>query len=336
MAAYKQPIIIVVLQPVQQKYSQMGKPLISICIPAYKRADYLHRLLESISIQTYRDYEIIISDDSPDDSVAGILPAFSSLPIKYVKNNPAAGTPGNWNISMQHATGEWIKLMHDDDWFSQETSLQQFADTAAHASCDFIFSACKNIHASGKEVNEFISGWKKEMLEDDTLNLFFLNVIGHPSTVIHRRDESILYDTQYRWVVDIDFYIRYMQQHPGYIYIPEMLVNIGTDDTQVSFSAYKNPKVEVPEYLSMLAKYPPDLLLKHEYVFHCVWNLVKRFRIKNTGMISGFGYNGQLPDKIREIIDYQKPIPRIIIKQTNWSKMLMKRCFKKLSQGLNK
>ncbi|CAN5863669.1 hypothetical protein BH11BAC4_BH11BAC4_13160 [soil metagenome] len=314
----------------------MQTPFISICIPAYKRVAYLKRLLDSITIQNYKHYEIIVSDDSPDDSITQLVTSFAALPITYIKNHPSAGTPGNWNVAIEHATGDWIKLMHDDDWFASPDSLQQFATAINSSSADFIFSACNNIDASGKEVNEFLEGWRKDMLEENSLNLFFLNVIGHPSTVLHRRDNAIIYDTQYKWVVDIDFYIRYLQAHPGFLYIPEMLVNIGIDDSQVSFALYKNPRVELPEYLSMLAKYPPDLLLKHEYVFHLVWNMLKRYRIKNTDMIRNYGYHRRLPEKLQEIIDFQKPIPRIIIKQTGWSRSLMKRCYKKLSQGLNK
>lgn len=309
----------------------MRSPFISICIPAYKRAANLQRLLQSIREQTFDNYEIIISDDSPDETVKIVVDSFSdSLPIQYLKNNPAAGTPANWNVAIQKANGEWIKLMHDDDWFASPVALQKFADAAARTTCSFIFSACNNIYSTGKEVNEFLKGWRKDMLEDSSLNLFYLNVIGHPSTVMHRKDDSILYDTNFKWVVDIDFYIRYLQQHKGFLYIDEMLVDIGTDDTQVSHTLYKNPSVEVPEYLAMLSKFPSDLLMQHEYVFHCVWNLVKRFRIKNIKQIEGFGYTGQLPAHIQNIIDYQRPVPRIIIKQTNWSRILMKRCYKKL------
>ncbi len=310
----------------------MDKPFISICIPAYKRLTYLQRLLESITVQTYSNYEIVITDDSPDESVQALAKTFSaSLPLRYFKNDPAAGTPANWNIAIQKAKGDWIKLMHDDDWFSSPEALGKFAAAAATGKYDFIFSACNNIYSSsGSEVNEFLTGWKKDMLQESSLNLFYANVIGHPSTVMHRRDERILYDTRFKWVVDIDFYIGYLREHKDYLYIREMLINIGTDDTQVSHMLYKNPAVEVPEYLTMLSKFPPGLLMQHEYVFHCVWNLVKRFRIKNLGMIEAYGYTGQLPDHIAEIINYQKPIPRVIIKQTNWSRILMKRCYKKI------
>ena len=46
---------------------------ISICIPAYKHVDYLQRLLDSILIQTYKNFEIIITDDRPDNSVEILL-----------------------------------------------------------------------------------------------------------------------------------------------------------------------------------------------------------------------------------------------------------------------
>ena len=311
---------------------------VSICIPAFQRVAYLRRLLGSVAIQSYQNFEIIITDDSPDGSVQQLVEEFAgSLPISYSKNDAPAGTPGNWNMAIQKAKGDWIKLMHDDDWFASGSALQKFVDAAVNTKSGFIFSACNNIYSSGKEVNEYLKGWRKDMLEENTLNLFFLNVIGHPSTVMHRKDTSILYDTSYKWVVDIDFYIRYLQKHNGYVYIPEMLINIGTDDTQVSHTLYKNPNVEIPEYFSMLSKFPSDLLLKHEYVFHCVWNLVRRFRISDIKMIEYYGYKGSLPDRVQAIIDYQKPIPRIIIKQSNWSKILMKKCYSKIqAQGLYK
>ena len=42
---------------------------VSICIPAYGNPVGICRLLESVRIQKYRDFEVIVTDDSPDDSV---------------------------------------------------------------------------------------------------------------------------------------------------------------------------------------------------------------------------------------------------------------------------
>ena len=72
----------------------MGNVNISICIPAYKRTHFLKRLLQSIELQTYKDFEVIISDDSDDDSVSQLLTAFEGkFPIQYFKNEKSLGTP---------------------------------------------------------------------------------------------------------------------------------------------------------------------------------------------------------------------------------------------------
>ena len=64
------------------------QPEISICIPAYKQVAMVERLLNSIICQTFKDYEIIITDDSPDDSVKLLSEKYTSkCRLKYVKND---------------------------------------------------------------------------------------------------------------------------------------------------------------------------------------------------------------------------------------------------------
>jgi glycosyltransferase involved in cell wall biosynthesis len=117
-------------------------PFISICIPAYKRPDFLKRLLDSIAVQTFRDFEVIMTDDSPDGSVAQLVKEYeSSFHVHYHKNPTPLGSPGNWNAALSLAKGQWIKMMHDDDWFADAGSLAEFADTAKHnKNKSFIFS----------------------------------------------------------------------------------------------------------------------------------------------------------------------------------------------------
>ena len=91
-------------------------PFISICIPAYKRADYLDRLLKSIAVQSFKNFEVIITDDSPDESLLLLTQLYKKqLPIYYKRNLEALGTPENWNEGIRLARGQWIKIMHDDD-----------------------------------------------------------------------------------------------------------------------------------------------------------------------------------------------------------------------------
>src|SRR5687768_2623117 len=124
-----------------------GKPYISICIPAYKNCNYLERLLNSIDSQSFRDFEVVITDDSPDDELAQLVQDYQSLfPLQYFKNEQSAGSPANWNRAIAMATGEWIKIMHDDDWFVNATCLEQFAMATMQTKSSFIFSGFVNVN----------------------------------------------------------------------------------------------------------------------------------------------------------------------------------------------
>jgi glycosyltransferase involved in cell wall biosynthesis len=311
----------------------MDTPFISICIPTYKRTDLLKKLLDSIKIQSFKNFEILINDNSPDDAVKQLAEQYSIwLPIAYQKNEPAVSAVENCINVMRRANAPWIKIIHDDDWFNTADALQQFADAALQSDKDFIFCASNQVYLETNKIEpELLTDERKKMLEDSVLSLFYLNVIGHPSVVMHKKDTSIEYDTQFNWVLDIDYYLRYINAHGGYHYINETLVNIGKVSSQESYKYYKNLMVEIPEYFTLLAKYNSNLLLSNQYVFHLIWNMLKRFKIKNIEDIRATGYTGKLPDKIEAIINYQKKIPRIILKQTPWSKVLMNNCFKKIT-----
>ena len=313
----------------------MNKPFISICIPTYKRTDLLKKLLDSISIQTFKDFEILINDNSDDDGVENLVHKYvNTFSISYQRNRPSVSAGINCINVMQRATADWIKVMHDDDWFASPDALADFAKAAKESGKDFIFCASTQVWLDQEKATEdVLTPEKKQMLDNSAFCLFYLNVIGHPSVVMHRRDPSIQYDANFNWVLDIDYYMRYFNVHPGYHYLPQKLVNIGKGESQESNKYYKNIKVELPEYFYLLSKYEPDLCLKNEYVFHLIWNMLKRYRIKHTSQIYESGYKGPMPSRIDEIIAFQKYIPRLVIKQTPWSKKLMRLCFKKITKG---
>jgi glycosyltransferase involved in cell wall biosynthesis len=312
----------------------MAAPFISVCIPSYKRVKYLERLLASIRHQSYGHFEVVLSDDSPDDSVKDLLEKYTDLPISYFHNVPAAGTPGNWNLAIEKAKGDWIKIMHDDDWFSTPVSLERFANAASESKSLFLFSASRYIQEDGSEHVRNLTSEEIKALHTDPLYLIYDNLIGHPSAVLHKKDPSIQYNPSYKWVVDMDFYIHYLDQHPGWEYIAEPLVNIGEGSTQVSADCYKNPDVEIPEYLQLLNSMDSSRVEHNRFVFYTLWNLVKKFRLKDSSHVEKH-YQGPVPKALSYIIHIQNKIPRLILKQTPWSKYFMRKAFQAYP-GLNK
>jgi glycosyltransferase involved in cell wall biosynthesis len=293
---------------------------------------HVQRLLHSIAKQSYKNYEVIISDDSKSSAVKELVARFAEkFTIHYSQNIPSAGSPQNWNVSIGKARGNWIKLMHDDDWFATSDALEQFARAASTSSFNFLFSACNNIYThTGKERQEHLIGRRKQILDESVMNLFYQNVIGHPSTTMYRKDDSILYDTRFKWVVDIDFYMKYMMKHKGYYYLPSVLVNIGTDNTQITNECDNNPYVELPEYLLLLSNFTQSILLMHPLMFQHLWHLVKKYRVQKKEDLIGFGYKNEIPPVVLSIIKFQRYIPRIILKQPPWSDKLRNVLYRRL------
>lgn len=94
------------------------KPLVTILIPTYNRAQFLREALRSAIAQTHRELEIIILDDASPDTTASVAAEFSDNPrVRYVRHSKNLGIAGNWRAGIEQAQGEFFCLLHDDDTF---------------------------------------------------------------------------------------------------------------------------------------------------------------------------------------------------------------------------
>lgn len=105
----------------------MENALISICIPTYNGEKYLQEALDSVTKQTYKNIEVIISDDASADATLEIAENFKQqapFPISIFKHEPA-GIGANWDHCIEKATGEWIKFLFQDD-ILEPNCLEEF------------------------------------------------------------------------------------------------------------------------------------------------------------------------------------------------------------------
>jgi glycosyltransferase involved in cell wall biosynthesis len=295
-------------------------PFVSICIPAYKRVSYLKRLLESIIIQTYKDFEVVITDDSDNDSVKDLVKEYENrLPIRYFKNEYALGTPANWNCAISKAKGQWIKLMHDDDWFSTPESLARFVNFADNDH-PFIFSAYYTVPETSARKLHKLSEFKNTIAREPGI-LFAKNVIGPPSVTLIQRNISENYDERLKWRVDIEFYMRVLKQSKHYTYIDTPLINIGLNESQVTQSAINNPEIELPEGWLLLKEYGVKSL-RNIQVYDAWWRLFRNMNIRDKKQLYSY-VNEKWPDEILAILNSERKIPPSFLKAGPISKFLM-------------
>jgi len=296
---------------------------ISICIPAYKNTAYLDVLLRSVEIQSFRDFEVIVSDDSPDSEVEMLCKQYNTkFPLTYHKNSPALGSPANWNMSIKPATGQWIKLMHDDDWFADENSLQVFA-TAAEQNSDagFIFSGYSN-YENGQLKNTNIPGsFIENKLKSSPLNLIAKNYIGHPSNTLIKNNLELWYDERTKWVVDFEFYIRCLQTSSFYV-IQKPLINIGIGDEQITRAVFNDSAVVIPENLYLLNKMGTGIL-HNITVYDHYWRVFRNLNIRNMAEVEKHAGNNEIPRPIKKMLKLQFKIPLVLLRIGVFSKMLM-------------
>lgn len=102
-------------------------PKVSICIPAYRNPEGITRLLASVREQRFGDYEVVLTDDSPDGSVEAAARQAGLENLRYYRNETRKGAAANWNRAVELARGDYIKMMHHDDWFAGPDGLGRFA-----------------------------------------------------------------------------------------------------------------------------------------------------------------------------------------------------------------
>lgn len=101
----------------------------SIITPTYKRSDKLALAVDSVVHQTYTNWEMIIVNDSPDDSTyINFENNLKDSRIKYFKNEENLGVNYSRNFALSKISPDssFIIFLDDDDWFAKDT-LENFA-----------------------------------------------------------------------------------------------------------------------------------------------------------------------------------------------------------------
>jgi len=183
----------------------------SIAIPSYEYGGYGASCLEhsflQMEKQTYKDFDVVISDSSVTNEIKRLCDKWrKKLNIHYYKNKEAIGNPAkNFNNAMKKATGDWIKLLCQDDYFSSELSLQ------------------KTIEAIDEKHDWLASGYLHTYDRENFQNyhfpylnprIYIINTIGTPSCVSIKNTSKIMeFDENLSYGFDCEFYYRYFLEY---------------------------------------------------------------------------------------------------------------------------
>lgn len=99
-------------------------PLISVIIPAYNNEKTIREAIESVLNQTFSDFELIVINDSSNDSTLEIVSSIQDSRIK-IFSYPNAGVSASRNRGFKLAAGNFISFLDADDlWMSDKLEAQ--------------------------------------------------------------------------------------------------------------------------------------------------------------------------------------------------------------------
>jgi glycosyltransferase involved in cell wall biosynthesis len=99
--------------------------LVSVIVPTLHRPTLLMRALASVFRQTWRELEIIVVVDGPDPDTIAVLQTIDDLRLRVIVNPRSLTAAGARNAGMDHAKGEWIAFLDDDDeWWPEKLAKQ--------------------------------------------------------------------------------------------------------------------------------------------------------------------------------------------------------------------
>jgi len=188
-----------------------------VVVPVFNGMPYLQAAYDSIAQQTYPNIEIVLVDGGSSDASLDWLARLDDprASVHYLpKGTPAATT---WTRACELATGEFIKLLCQDDLIYPDAVSHQVADlqrspdaVLAAAQRDIITSSGKTLYRR-RGCTGVSSG---EMSGDAALRVAFTraqNIFGEPLAVLFRREalmEHLPWVDTYPFMLDLDMYAR--------------------------------------------------------------------------------------------------------------------------------
>lgn len=201
---------------------------ISIIVPAYNCESTLERCLDSILVQEYKDFEVLLVDDGSRDGTPTICDHYatrdSRIRVFHKKNGGASSAR---NTGLENVTGEWVTFVDSDDsvsdiWLSaivkciKETSQQQ---------CLFVTDFAFIQDAEGKDIvpirfDKSINTWKG--LFDTGIWQNVWNKVFNYEII---REKNIGFDENFRFFEDALFVGAYLEYCPTIKVIGEICYN---------------------------------------------------------------------------------------------------------------
>ncbi|MDE6632060.1 MAG: glycosyltransferase [Muribaculaceae bacterium] len=179
------------------------RPLISVITITFNAAETLPITMESVTEQTFTDFEHIVVDGASKDETIMIARKMGSPSLRII-SEPDNGLYYAMNKGIKLAHGRYILFLNSGDKFHSADTLKAYADAIESSAPDIIYGDTDIVDIEGKRIGpRHLSA--PPILTLDSFSQGML--ICHQAFMV-RRDLAPLYDTDYKFSSDYDWCIR--------------------------------------------------------------------------------------------------------------------------------
>ena len=200
------------------------RPLVSVIVPTLDAERYLPDALDSVAVQTYSDWEVILVDGGSTDGTLQVAGRYER--VRPVRQR-GRGLTDAWNCGLEAARGALVAFLDSDDRWEPDKLRRQIAVLEADEAVECVTTRFRFVLEPGLEVP---AGFRPQLLEAD----HFGNL---PSALLVRRslfDRIGSFDTRWAIAADVDWFARLKDAGVAIELVPEVLVHKRVHDSNLS------------------------------------------------------------------------------------------------------
>ena len=234
-----------------------NKPIISIIMNCYNGEAFLNEAINSITKQTFENWELIFFDNNSIDKSEKIAKSFKDSRIKYFKSDRLLNLYDARNLAVKKTNGDYISFLDTDDMWTKDKLEKQINFIKKNSNYKILYSNYYVLKNNEKKImykNELPSGFITQKLLD------FYGIGINTAFIDKSIFEQYNFKEDLNIIGDFDFFIQTSKKFQiGYISDPLTFYRIHENSfTKKNYNMYINE-------LSNWIRENEKILLKNNY-----------------------------------------------------------------------
>lgn len=270
------------------------EPIVSVLVPTYNRTDLLIKAVRSTLAQTYRNIEIIVTDNSNTDVGKILLQSINDNRIRYEKNARNIGPILNWRKALEIASGELCLVLPDDDYLINPFYIEDAVSILSNSSIQMVIPDCILAYPNKKILGSSgcygqISGKEfiKRGLPIPHIGNMFRKTIAQKCDAFHSNE--ILWSDIELWMKLMSVGDVYCYNNPSIIYLfhdDNIVLNMSRTEL-ITNSQFIRPSVASFADEKLIV----ELVIRYLHMVHNISNQVDRKFAKSVFLLNGIRKN---------------------------------------------